>query len=90
VTQGYRKVAGNNCKGGVNHDFLKIGCPGFNGLTKSNMIILLVLIVIIVIVVLASKTGVSSTLKNGKDNIMGAIGKLPSPFSPLNNSEDGK
>ena len=29
VSQGYRKVAGDSCEGGVNHEPLKIPCPGY-------------------------------------------------------------
>lgn len=42
ITNGYRKVAGNTCEGGVNHEGTKLPCPG-KGFSKSNIIVLLAL-----------------------------------------------
>ena len=42
VTQGYRKVAGNTCEGGVSHAATRLPCPS-KTFTKSNAIMLLAL-----------------------------------------------
>lgn len=55
VSQGYRKVAGDTCTGGVNHEPLKIPCPGYlidnkwSGYLK--ILFLLVLIAVVLVVV---------------------------------------
>ena len=46
VTQGYRKVAGNTCVGGVNYDPIQLPCPG-KGWLKSALIFLLALAAIV-------------------------------------------
>lgn len=42
VTQGYRKVAGDTCEGGVDHEPIRLPCPG-RGISKANIIVLLAL-----------------------------------------------
>lgn len=46
VTQGYRKVAGNTCAGGVNHDPIKLPCPG-KGIFKSKIFMFFCLITLL-------------------------------------------
>ena len=43
VTQGYRKVAGNTCEGGINYDAIKLPCPR-KLITKSKVLLLLLVI----------------------------------------------
>lgn len=56
VTQGYRKVAGNTCAGGVNHEPIKLPCPG-KGLAKSHVFIVLVLAAVIAALCFLSNKG---------------------------------
>jgi len=93
ITQGYRKIAGNTCKGGVNHDPLKIPCPGFSSLSRSNMFILIALFIIIIGLILATNTSVSSRLRACKDALFSGRdnrpGKQKSKFRPLDGEEKG-
>ena len=56
VTKGYRKVAGNTCRGGVDHAGLQLPCPG-SIVSKQNLIIGLALAVAAVAVYILSKRG---------------------------------
>jgi len=86
VTQGYRKVSGDTCRGGVNHDPLKIPCPGLSSLSRSNLFILGALLLIILGLILATNNTVSSKFRDWKDSAVGMFssgskekkyGKLP-------------
>jgi hypothetical protein len=63
-SQGYRKIAGDTCKGGVNHDPIKIPCPGFSSFIRSNLFILIVPFIIIIGLILANKSGALSRFKD--------------------------
>lgn len=43
VTKGYRKVAGNTCRGGVDHEGITLPCPG-KVLSKQNLVVILALV----------------------------------------------
>jgi len=92
ITQGYRKVAGDTCKNGVNHDPLKIPCPGFSSLSRSNMFILIALFLIIIGLILATNSTVAAKCKQCKDCFSNREGK-PSKhqkFRPLDGEEKGE
>jgi hypothetical protein len=72
ITQGYRKIAGDTCKGGVNHDALKIPCPGFSSLSRSNMFILIALFIIIIGLILATNSSVSQKCRDCKNALFGS------------------
>ena len=48
VSQGYRKVAGDNCVGGVNHEPLKIACPGYLADNKSSVYIKIIFLFVLI------------------------------------------
>jgi hypothetical protein len=54
ITQGYRKVTGSMCDGGINRAPLKLPCPGGALLSKSNQVILISLFTLIVGVIIAT------------------------------------
>jgi len=76
-------------QGGVNHDPLKIPCPGFSSLSRSNMFILIALFIIIIGLILATNTSVSSRLKACKDALFSSRDSKPSRFRPLDGEEKG-
>eukprot|EP01017_Pseudomicrothorax_dubius_P011336 TRINITY_DN1421_c0_g1_i1.p1 TRINITY_DN1421_c0_g1~~TRINITY_DN1421_c0_g1_i1.p1 ORF type:complete len:194 (-),score=57.03 TRINITY_DN1421_c0_g1_i1:106-687(-) len=51
VSQGYRRIAGDTCYGGVDHSPLRLQCPGFKVLAKTNKTLLIALLVIIFVLV---------------------------------------
>lgn len=65
VSQGYRKVAGDSCIGGVNHEPLKIPCPGYlidnkwSGYIKVLFLLLLIVVALLVI----TNQGLMETIK---------------------------
>ena len=52
VSQGYRKVAGDTCVGGVNHEPLRIPCPGMGTLSNTNLSVLFILVLLIAAIIL--------------------------------------
>ena len=68
VTQGYRKVAGNTCEGGVDHSPKKLPCPG-KGFTIVNAMVLVILCSIIAAIVLLSNKGHINKAKELAKNI---------------------
>eukprot|EP01022_Parablepharisma_sp_SALTPOND_P013690 TRINITY_DN183_c0_g1_i3.p1 TRINITY_DN183_c0_g1~~TRINITY_DN183_c0_g1_i3.p1 ORF type:complete len:882 (+),score=44.54 TRINITY_DN183_c0_g1_i3:646-3291(+) len=62
VTSGYRKVAGDTCKGGVRHDPIIIPCPASSLMSGSGLIILVLLLVIVVLLL-----GIGYTYQNFED-----------------------
>lgn len=60
VSQGYRKVAGDVCIGGIDHSPLKIPCSKNNTLHKSHIFILMILFLLIISLVVF---GTENTLK---------------------------
>lgn len=70
VSQGYRKVSGDSCVGGVSHEPLKLPCPGF--LIEKNWSfgkILLILALITIIYLLISKNTTSDWIKEKLNEI---------------------
>jgi hypothetical protein len=93
-SQGYRKIAGDTCKGGVNHDPIKIPCPGFSSLSRSNLFILIALFIIIVGLILANNSGALSRFKDmfgGGGAIKSGGGKAGRPgFKQLGKDNEGE
>lgn len=52
ITQGYRKVAGDACIGGVDHSPIRVPCSRNGKLNSSNIYILVILAVLIVLILL--------------------------------------
>jgi len=70
VTQGYRKVAGNTCRNGVNHDYVKLPCPGFSSLSRSNLIMLVALMIVIIGLVLGTNKTFAQKCKDCRDSVL--------------------
>eukprot|EP01017_Pseudomicrothorax_dubius_P026780 TRINITY_DN3020_c0_g1_i4.p1 TRINITY_DN3020_c0_g1~~TRINITY_DN3020_c0_g1_i4.p1 ORF type:complete len:750 (-),score=167.04 TRINITY_DN3020_c0_g1_i4:24-2273(-) len=81
VSQGYRKVAGDTCQGGVDHSPLKLPCPGITVLNKSSYGVIIVLILIIVLLVLIKTNSTILGSGNKQDNRgyikYGMVDKMP-------------
>jgi len=64
VTQGYRKVAGDSCKGGVDHSPLKVPCPGVGSINFNNFVVILVLVGIVLSLIWLSNKGNTERFKD--------------------------
>ena len=62
VTNGYRRVTGDTCEGGVSHDPIVIPCPSTSLMSGSGLIILVLLFVIVVLLL-----GIGYTYQNFED-----------------------
>eukprot|EP00828_Plagiopyla_frontata_P032533 TRINITY_DN4239_c0_g1_i2.p1 TRINITY_DN4239_c0_g1~~TRINITY_DN4239_c0_g1_i2.p1 ORF type:complete len:572 (+),score=98.89 TRINITY_DN4239_c0_g1_i2:58-1773(+) len=71
VSQGYRKVAGDVCYGGVDHSALQLPCPKFSGLFSKKILLIFALVVAICILAFQSREILSAHFQD-------AIGKLKS------------
>ena len=71
VTLGYRKVAGDTCRGGVNHDALKLPCPGSHSLSRNNLFMLIALVIVIIGLVLGTNNAFSKKCKDCRDKVLG-------------------
>ena len=73
VTQGYRKVAGDTCKGGINHDPVKLSCPGSHSLSKNQLYMLIGVAIIIVGLILGTNNPFTRKCKDCKDKVLGGL-----------------
>ena len=72
VSQGYRKVAGDSCIGGVNHEPLKIPCPGYliDNKWSGYLKVLFLLILIAIILFVATNQHFMDLLKEKYNEIV--------------------
>jgi hypothetical protein len=82
MTQGYRKVAGDSCRNGVDHSELKQSCPGVSNLSGSNLFVLASLCSIIFGLIWVSKKGNYDRLKSQATEIAGNLLKSVKSKSP--------
>ena len=75
VSQGYRKVAGDTCTGGVNHEPLKIPCPGYliDNKWSGYLKILFLLVLIAVVLVVVTNQHLMDTAKEKFSEIVALI-----------------
>jgi Sortilin, neurotensin receptor 3, C-terminal len=72
ITQGYRKIAGDTCVGGVSHEPIKVSCPG-TPLGRSNLLVFLLIVVIVLGLVWVNKKGNYDRLKDGFAEIVNTV-----------------
>eukprot|EP00331_Platyophrya_macrostoma_P012271 CAMPEP_0176421916 /NCGR_PEP_ID=MMETSP0127-20121128/9447_1 /TAXON_ID=938130 /ORGANISM="Platyophrya macrostoma, Strain WH" /LENGTH=888 /DNA_ID=CAMNT_0017802715 /DNA_START=25 /DNA_END=2691 /DNA_ORIENTATION=+ len=68
ISSGYRKVAGNTCEGGVNHEAMKFPCPSKILSKKSAIILFGLTIAGIAVWLISNKTGDIKSFLNSKKN----------------------
>jgi hypothetical protein len=105
ITQGYRKVAGDTCKGGVDHTALKVPCPGRGILSSKNVAILIAIVGIIYSLVWVSNSsntdkvrgllgGIANKLKFKKEQITKGFApiksEVPDSLRDGNDDEDNR
>jgi len=88
VTQGYRKVSGDTCKGGVNHDAIEVPCPGMSSLSMPNMAAFLMLIGVVLSLMWVSRKGNYDRIKDTFAELINAV--LSFRRSPASNNNRGK
>lgn len=90
VSSGYRKVAGNTCVGGVNHDSMKLPCPK-EIFTQKNMTLLVLVAIASAIIWLISAKGstILSSTKGMLSKKSGSSGKEMKGFERIKADEFG-
>jgi hypothetical protein len=72
ITQGYRKIAGDTCVGGVSHEPIKVSCPG-GPLGSSNLLVFALLVAIVLGLVWVNKKGNYDRLKDGFAEVVNSV-----------------
>lgn len=83
VSQGYRKVAGDSCVGGVNHEPLKIPCPGYlidNKWSGYIKVLVLLLLIVAVLLVITNQT----LMETIKERVLLIVSSIKEKFEPKN------
>jgi len=76
VSQGYRKVAGDQCISGVTHDPIRVPCPGTGTLSSRNLSALLILTGILLLFVWLNNTENSAKVKGVLGSFKEKVQKL--------------
>ena len=96
ITKGYRKVGGNTCRGGVNHEPIRVACPGLNTVNSQNLMVMLVLVIIAIGLVWMNNKGNTERVKDIFSRILGRFvrripfmkGNAPDGFSRIDEIPD--